>query len=199
MSDKNSYPHLRTERLILRFAEDTDIPEIFRYFRENEERFAPTHPRKEADFYSEVFWRDRISKAKLDFENGKSVRLIMLSSTSENGIVGTINLNEIVRGLFQASYVGYDISGCYEGQGLMREGMQRVVEFAFSELNLHRLMANYQPSNIRSGNLLKRLGFIVEGTAGAYLFINGDWRDHVLTSLTNYRWKGDCMAESSWE
>ena len=41
------------------------------------------------------------------------------------------------------------------------------------------------PENTRSGRLLARLGFVREGYSRRYLFINGAWRDHVLTSLTN--------------
>jgi [ribosomal protein S5]-alanine N-acetyltransferase len=37
--------------------------------------------------------------------------------------------------------------------------------------------------------LLNRLGFIPEGYARNYLRINGEWRDHVLTSLTNPNWR----------
>jgi ribosomal-protein-alanine N-acetyltransferase len=46
-------------------------------------------------------------------------------------------------------------------------------------------MANYRPQNERSARLLERLGFTREGLAKDYLFIDGAWRDHVLTSLTN--------------
>lgn len=46
-------------------------------------------------------------------------------------------------------------------------------------------MANYLPQNQRSAALLKRLGFSVEGYARDYLKINGEWQDHILTSLVN--------------
>ena len=46
-------------------------------------------------------------------------------------------------------------------------------------------MANYIPENERSGRLLARLGFTREGLAKDYLFIDGAWRDHVLTALAN--------------
>jgi ribosomal-protein-alanine N-acetyltransferase len=46
-------------------------------------------------------------------------------------------------------------------------------------------MANYMPRNARSGDLLARLGFTVEGKASQYLQINGVWEDHVLTSRIN--------------
>ena len=46
-------------------------------------------------------------------------------------------------------------------------------------------MANYLPINERSGRLLKRLGFKVEGYARDYIFINGAWQDHILTAMLN--------------
>jgi len=188
-SDPSKPLMLRTARLILRLPEGRDIPEIFRYFQENEERFVPTHPPKETEFFTESFWADRIRKVNSEFKDGKSAKLFLFDVDNDTEIIGTTNLSDITRGVFQACYIGYDLSGGYESQGLMTEGLQAVIDYAFSVLNLHRLMANYQPYNIRSGNVLTRLGFVIEGTAKDYLLINGRWRDHVLTSLTNPRWK----------
>jgi len=56
-------------------------------------------------------------------------------------------------------------------------------------MNLHRIMANYVPTNERSASVLKKLGFQVEGYARDYLYLNGKWRDHILTSLTNKDWQ----------
>jgi ribosomal-protein-alanine N-acetyltransferase len=58
----------------------------------------------------------------------------------------------------------------------------------FEQQKLHRIMANYMPSNKRSARLLQKLGFVIEGHAKKYLLINGQWEDHVLTSLTNENW-----------
>jgi len=44
-------------------------------------------------------------------------------------------------------------------------------------------MANYILSNRRSEELLIRLGCTKEGLAKKHLLINGQWEDHVLTSL----------------
>ena len=63
-----------------------------------------------------------------------------------------------------------------------------VYDYAFSALGMHRVMANYMPENERSGRLLERLGFEREGFARKYLNIDGEWRDHVLTSRINEHW-----------
>jgi len=67
----------------------------------------------------------------------------------------------------------------------MAEALRAANGFAFRALRLHRIMANYRPENERSGRLLERLGFVREGLARDYLFIDGAWRDHVLTALVH--------------
>jgi ribosomal-protein-alanine N-acetyltransferase len=67
----------------------------------------------------------------------------------------------------------------------MFEAARAGIRYIFEAVRLHRIMANYMPRNARSGALLQRLGFVVEGSARNYLYINGKWEDHLLTSLTN--------------
>lgn len=186
-------PVLETPRLILRMGESSDIPEVIQYFRRNEERFRPTHPSVSSDFYTETFWRDEIQKRHAWFQEERSIKVFIFRKESPIEICGTANLSEIIRGLFQACFLGYDLDGKYEGRGYMFEALSALVQHAFEDLNLHRLMANYQPHNVRSAAVLKRLGFVIEGTAKDYLFLNGAWRDHVLTSLTNRNWKNEAV------
>lgn len=122
-------------------------------------------------------------------EEGKSARFFIFSKKSPEIIIGMCNFTQIFRGAFQACYLGYKIDHEYEGQGLMFEALQNLITYVFEELNLHRIMANYMPSNKRSAKLLERLGFVIEGKAKKYLLINNNWEDHVLTSLTNDQWE----------
>ena len=72
----------------------------------------------------------------------------------------------------------------------MREALEEAaIPFVFNKMRIHRINANYLPRNERSGGLLRRLGFTVEGYARDYLYINGRWEDHILTSCTNPDWK----------
>ena len=54
----------------------------------------------------------------------------------------------------------------------MHEALQITICYAFEDLRLHRIHANHLPSNVRSGRLLARLGFAIEGYAKDYLLIN---------------------------
>jgi ribosomal-protein-alanine N-acetyltransferase len=70
----------------------------------------------------------------------------------------------------------------------MGEAVTAAVRYAFADLGLHRVKAAYLPGNERSGRLLRRLGFAVEGYARDYLLIAGRWQDHVLVGRTNPDW-----------
>ena len=94
-------------------------------------------------------------------------------------MVGSIGLSQIARGPFHNAMLGYAIDGACQGQGLMYEALQAVIDHAFSPgVNLHRIQANVRPENTRSIALLQRLGFDDEGLAREYLYIDGAWRDH---------------------
>mgnify|MGYP003420292857 FL=1 len=71
----------------------------------------------------------------------------------------------------------------------MREALAAALADVFGpRVALHRVQANARPENTRSLLLLARLGFVVEGVAEEYLFIDGAWRDHVLTALRAPDW-----------
>jgi ribosomal-protein-alanine N-acetyltransferase len=105
----------------------------------------------------------------------------------EAPIVGTCNYTNVVRGPFLACNLGYQVARSHQGRGFMSEALRATNAFVFAEMRLHRIMANYRPENERSARLLERLGFAREGLARDYLFIDGEWRDHVLTALVNPR------------
>jgi ribosomal-protein-alanine N-acetyltransferase len=108
---------------------------------------------------------------------------------ADGAIVGFININEIVRGLFQSGYLGYAAVAAYAGQGYMREGLEVVMARAFTELGLHRLEANIQPGNQGSIALVRGAGFVREGLSEGYLKIGGRWRDHERWAIRIEQWR----------
>jgi ribosomal-protein-alanine N-acetyltransferase len=94
-------------------------------------------------------------------------------------LVGVAGLSEITRKLLQSAFLGYYAFRPHDRKGYMKEGLDLVVRYAFDDLKLHRVHANVQPTNPRSAELLRSLGFQPENASPRYLRIDGDWRDHV--------------------
>ena len=181
-------PELDTGRLKLRLARPGMESEIARFLVQNYpghlDRWSP--PPAEG-YFSAGFWRERLGVAVGEFQNDRAVRFVLQPSGAplEGLVIGTCNYTNIVRGAFHACHLGYQIALEHQGRGLMAEALRATNEYMFRAMRMHRVMANFRPENARSGALLKRLGFVEEGLAKEYLFIDGAWRDHVLTSLTH--------------
>ena len=114
------------------------------------------------------------------------------------GLVGVVNVSEIVRGNFQSAYLGYYAFVPHAGTGLMREGLSQVIERAFRRMKLHRLEANIQPDNSASIALVRSLRFGKEGFSPRYLKIGGRWCDHERWAIIAENWKPD-GASRMWK
>lgn len=181
----------RTRRLIGRLLTPSDVLPVVAYQRENAAFFAPTSPLRPPDFLSEEHWRRQIERDREDATADRHVRFYLFSRDDPGRIVGHVSLTNIARGPAQYCDLGYAVAKDREGQGLMAEGVEAAIRFAFTVLRLHRVKAAYLPSNERSGRLLRRLGFVVEGYARDFLMIEGAWRDMILVGLLNPAWLTD--------
>ncbi len=177
---------LDTPRLVLREPEDADAPALMAYAARNEARFARWEPDNVEDLAHHLRW---VRWRRGDSAVQHGLGLLALDRTVPDALVGIVNLYGISGSATYGAMLGYSLDGAYEGKGFAREAIGAIVAYAFGPLNLHRLSANYHPANERSGALLRRLGFVVEGYARDLMYLRGTWRDHVLTSLTNPDWK----------
>ena len=177
-----------TERLRVGLPARDDAAEVVRFYaanRDHLQRGSPTFP---PALFNERFWQQEAIRRRVEFEDGRELRCFMTTREDRRRIIGNVSLTQITRGAFQACYLGYALAADAQGRGYMVEAVRAAVGFAFTELGLHRVMANYVPRNHRSAAVLRRAGFTVEGYARDYLMINGRWEDHVMTAVTNPGW-----------
>jgi ribosomal-protein-alanine N-acetyltransferase len=99
-------------------------------------------------------------------------------------LVGYVNLNAVVRGVFQNAYLGYAVAEAANGRGYATTAVREATRIAFEELGLHRVQAAVVPRNAASIRVLEKAGFRREGLAERYLLIAGTWEDHVLFAVT---------------
>lgn len=179
-----SLPAIETERLRLKLPEPGQARVMLDFRNENRDFLEPWEPLRPLDFYTGGFWRLQLQRNLQEFREGSSLCLALMDH-DETEVLGVCNYTNIVRGTFQACHLGYALAEKHQGKGLMYEALEAANRYVFEQLKLHRIMANYLPRNERSGRLLERLGFRVEGQAEKLLKINGKWEDHVLTALIN--------------
>jgi ribosomal-protein-alanine N-acetyltransferase len=188
-------PEIRTPRCLLRTPHEEDAQATVDYMQRNRAHFAPTDPPMPADFYSAAFHEKYARDARAQFEAGTAFRfnvfLCELEDAGKGAPIARINFTQVFLGPFRSCSLGYAIDAAHEGKGLMHEAVSAAIDWLFSEAKLHRVQAAHLPENTRSAALLKRLGFAVIGVASSYLFINGAWRDHVMTQRINVAYPVD--------
>ena len=177
----SAWPVLRTAHLVCRVAEPADAPALLRYRVENRAHLAPWEPLRGEDYFQLAGCLQGIDDGLQAATHDRGFPFIVLDAGG-GGILASFTFSNIVRGPFQASLLGYGVAAAHQGRGVMREALQAGLDWAFADLGLHRVMANYLPRNTRSGRLLASLGFEREGLARRYLQIAGVWEDHVLTA-----------------
>jgi ribosomal-protein-alanine N-acetyltransferase len=169
-----------------------DVDDVVDYYVRNREHVANSQALMPDSFYTSLHWCDRLVKNHEAYEQDEALNLFVFmrkgESEHEKRVIGSVNFTSIIRRAAQFCYLGYSLDKDCQGRGYMTEAVGRGIEFAFTEMNMHRIMANYVPTNLKSAAVLSRLGFVVEGYARDYLFLNGIWQDHVMTALTNRKW-----------
>jgi ribosomal-protein-alanine N-acetyltransferase len=131
-----------------------------------------------------VAFADYLARLRCPSHHGFLVRLL-----ETGGLVGVVNLNNVVRGVLQSASMAFYVFKPYQRQGLMTEAVGRALTHGFTSLGLHRIEANVQPDNGPSLALVRGLGFVKEGYSRRYLKIRGRWRDHERWALLAEDWR----------
>ena len=182
-------PHLETDRLVLRVLDPRDAAVVAAYCERNRAHLAPWEPLRPEEYFTTAHWVRGLELGVTLFGSNLLVPFgVFPRATPVGPLLGRCTFSNIVRGPFQAAYLGFSLDRDAVGQGLMTEALRAAIRYAFDDLGLHRIMANHMPENTRSARLLRGLGFVEEGYAKDYLRIAGAWRDHVLTALVNPSW-----------
>jgi ribosomal-protein-alanine N-acetyltransferase len=174
--DRSFFKNLDTKRLLLRNISPED-----------------------AEFFYQVFSNARVCEYLFDEEPIQSVdeamkwigiynndaiyhnRWVIINKTNglRLGTCGFHNWNY----QYNRVEIGYDLLPEYWGKGYMNEALTKAIEFAFSEMKINRIAAHIYPENIRSINVVEKLGFKREGLLRDYYFSRGKYYDHFMYSL----------------
>lgn len=170
---------IETERMTLRPPLHGDYRAWAALRASSQDFLTPWEPTWATDHLSRKSFTNRVYWANRSIAGGTALPLFLIRR-DEPALLGAITLDNIRRGPAQAGTAGYWIGECYAREGYMREALEAVVHYAFTDLGLSRIEAGCLPENTASRGVLEKTGFKYEGVAQSYLQINGRWRNHVL-------------------
>lgn len=98
---------------------------------------------------------------------------------------GEINIQDFID---RKGEIGYIMHPAYWGLGYATEVARILIEFGFTQLNLHRISATCDPRNIGSVKVLEKVGMIREGTIRDDFLIHNGWRDSHLYGILEHEW-----------
>lgn len=157
-----TFPHLETERLVLRRLRPADAESLFAILSDEEL----------TRFYDDEAFTE-ISQATEQLEAWDRAydewRLIRWGITQRGSdlVIGTCGYYGFHRWHARAS-LGYELAHPYWRQGIMTEALAAIIGFGFREVGLNRIQAVLMPGNLASIKLLEKLGFQREGVLRHY-------------------------------
>jgi ribosomal-protein-alanine N-acetyltransferase len=103
-------------------------------------------------------------------------------------VVGSVSLKNISH-MMNYAEIGYGIGEHHQRQGMATVAVQLLVEMAFSESSLRKLLAYVHEKNVASCRVLQKLGFTQEGLLREHYIINGAAENEFLFGLLKHEWK----------
>ena len=162
----------------------TDIPKIVRWINDPEIRYYVGHYLP-ATFESERTWLE-----KLDSDDKNIVFAIEAKSTRGSpgrfiGVMGLHGINWKDRTVMTGALIG---DKRYWGNGYGTDAKMQVLNYAFNELNMHKVVSFVYDYNERSFRYLLRCGYKVEGKQRQHVFRQGAYHDNVILGVLKEEW-----------
>ncbi|MEK2401366.1 GNAT family protein [Vibrio parahaemolyticus] len=133
---------------------------------------------------SNDFFLSFIKRSLHDYADGKSLVCAMLHGDK---LVGNISFNTINQSLKKVE-IGYWLSAEHQGKGLVSKSVSKLIEMAFTELDMQKVEISAAVENQSSRKVCERLGFSLEGVITCSENLNGRVVDHAIYGLSRTAW-----------
>lgn len=115
--------------------------------------------------------------------------VVFAIETLEGRHIGSIGLDDIMKGDGRATYGIVIGDRQYWGRGYGRAASELILEYGFSKLKLNRIALTVYEFNQRGIRLYRKLGFKKEGVARQYVRREGRYYDAIAMSLLKPEWR----------
>jgi RimJ/RimL family protein N-acetyltransferase len=171
------------ERLRLAATRSDDLHAFVRWYQDTDfTRFldsAPAIPKSES----------KLSRWLDDEERSRASYLFAIRTLDTDAIIGFVQIDGIMQN-HASAWIAIGIGEVgYRGRGYGYEAMTLALQFAFDEVNLHRVQLTVFSYNDNAIALYEKLGFQREGIFREALLRDGTRHDMLLYGLLQYEWR----------
>jgi [ribosomal protein S5]-alanine N-acetyltransferase len=157
--------NLKTDRLLLREFRDSDLDNLIGgvgNIKISSMVLNIPHPYNKNDGkkYIEYCKKEISKKPRENYE-------FAIELLDKKGIIGSIGLHK-VNEFNGTATIGYWLAEEYWRKGIMKEVLNRILDFSFKDLKLRRINIEAYYGNDASNGLIKKVGFVYEGMRRKY-------------------------------
>jgi RimJ/RimL family protein N-acetyltransferase len=176
---------LKTDRLILRPFEKSDLEEVLSYY-------------SLPDVQRYLDWKARDkSEAKSAFEQmRKQTRLsrpgevltLAIVRQSDGKVIGHVSLSYMDATAAQGE-IRFAIGPTFRHHGFAAEAVRAAITLGFDHYKLHRIYARTAGKNEASARLLKDLGMRLEAHYREHALFQGEWDEELHFAILDREWR----------
>lgn len=178
----NSFEGIQTERLRIRELRRQDAAPMYEY-------------RSNADVARYQSWQPASLSEVREFiaTNGEQGELApgswhqLAIVSPEDLLIGDVGLHLLEDG--RQLEIGITVAPAFQHRGVAAEALTAILDRLFSDRRVHRVSASIDPRNVRSIQLMRRLGFRVEAHHVQSVIIRGEWTDDVRFAILAPEWR----------
>ncbi|WP_309620444.1 GNAT family protein [Salinibacterium sp.] len=179
---------IKTDRLALRLMTLADHDDVFEWMSNPEvaryQLYEPRTPLQVADHIAKV------AQATTLVADGDFIELgVVLPAMAEerDRVIGCIYFS-LKRTDDLTAEIGWSFAVAHQGKGYATEAASAVLDFAFSDLALHRVYAELDPRNTSSVRLCERLGMRHEAHFVEDMMFKGAWANTGVYGILDREW-----------
>lgn len=173
----NPFPVLQTERLILRRITKEDATD-FHNLRSNKTVMALLDKEPHSNIETT---KKLIDKIENNINTNTSITWALCLKT-DNMMIGDFGFHVIDTYNHRAE-IGYALLPDYHNKGYASEAVKEMLRYVFTELNLHSIEANINPTNVESQKFITKHLFVKEAHFKENYYFNGQFLDSAIYSL----------------
>lgn len=179
----SNLPVLTTPRLLLRRMTVRDAQDIYAYSRDE---LVARHVLWEAQrSVSEARAYVRYMQRQYRLNQPSSWGIVLKETGHVIGTIGFMSYSAD----HNSAEVGYSLSRDYWNRGLMSEALEACLRYAFEDMGLHRVEAQFELENPASGRVMEKCGLQREGVLRGRLYNKGRYVDVCLCAILEDEWR----------